>query len=187
MRSWGSASRTAWAGPRALAGLLHHPEGDGFGPLVGGQAPAEGSPLADALPATSPSDTVPLLGLDGQPAQLIQGGPGAARGGTNYLFPAFESDTIDKLNKLLEIYKDSITLWADLIDANSNPSLQLNADHIIFGFYPRTANITQKYNLPVIKDNSFFSGPDSLYGPGARSTLWNNASSLIETIQASIQ
>ncbi len=99
----------------------------------------------------------------------------------------FETDTIDKLNKLLEIYKDSITLWADLIDANSNPSLQLNADHIIFGLYPHTANITRKYNLPVIKDNSFFSGPDSLYGPSARSTLWNNASSLIETIRASIQ
>lgn len=99
----------------------------------------------------------------------------------------FETDTIDNLNKILDIYKDSSALWDDLIDANSS-SMQLEADHIIFGFYPRTAEITKKYDLPITKDNSpIFSGPDSLYGPRARSILWENASVLVETLRASIQ
>lgn len=100
----------------------------------------------------------------------------------------FETDSIDNLNKILDIYKDSMTLWADLIHINSGAGIKLNDDYIIFGYYPVTAEIIRKYDLPITKDKSgFFDGPDSLYGPGARSILWKNASSLVEILRASIQ
>lgn len=98
-----------------------------------------------------------------------------------------EMESIENLNKSLEIYHDSIKIWADIIAANSNKSMQLEKDYIIFGFYPNTAAIVSKYSLPWKKDTSFFSGPDSIYGPEARSILWDKSKYIIKTTQKTLR